>query len=132
MHLIITHKNFKLNAGDILYENKNINRKLIGLSNSFQISENYGSAVYANSKGTFRYLEMKGRDGDQGPYQLVGKDGNREIVILAGTEKVWCNGKEMIRGANYDYIIYYSNAEVIFTPKLMIHIDSDLSFEYKY
>ena len=132
VHLIITHENFKLNAGDILYENKNINRKLIGLSNSFQISENYGSAVYAKSKGTFRYLEMKGRDGDQGPYQLVGKDGNREIVVLAGTEKVWCNGKEMIRGANYDYIIDYSTAEVIFTPKVMIDFDSDLSFEFQY
>ena len=132
VHFIITHENFKLNAGDILYENKNINRKLIGLSNSFQISENSGSAVYAKSKGNFRYLEMKGRDGDQGPYQLVGKDGNREIVILAGTEKVWCNGKEMIRGANYDYIIDYSTAEVTFTPKVMIDFDSDLSFEYQY
>ena len=73
---------------------------------------------------------MKGRDGDQGPYQLVGKDGNKEIVILAGTEKVWCNGKEMIRGANYDYIIDYSTAEVIFTPKVMIDFDSDLSFMF--
>ena len=132
VHFIITHENFKLNAGDILYENKNINRKLIGLSNSFQISENNGSAVYAKSKGNFRYLEMKGRDGDQGPYQLVGKDGNREIVILAGTEKVWCNGKEMIRGANYDYIIDYSTSEVTFTPKVLIDFDSDLSFEYQY
>ena len=89
---------------------KNINRKLIGLNNNFKTKEFSGSTVYAKSKGDYKYLELKGRDGDQGPYQLIGNDGNQDIVILAGTEKIWVNGKELIRGANYDYIIDYSTS----------------------
>ena len=33
---------------------------------------------------------------------------------------------------NYDYTIDYSTAEVIFTPKHIIHFDSDLAFEYQF
>ena len=128
----ISHENFKLNAGDILYQNHGINRKLVGLSNNFQFSKLSGSAVYAKSKGIFKYLEFKGRDGDQGPYKLLSNDSNSNIVILSGTEKIWVNGKELIRGANYDYIIDYSLGEVTFTPRILIDFDSDLSFEYQY
>ena len=132
VHFMITHDNFKLNAGDILYENHNIKRKLIGLNNNFDYTGLSGSTVYAKSKGNYKYLEIKGRDGDQGPYQLLGNDGDRDVVVLAGTEKVWVNGKELIRGTNYDYIIDYSTAEVTFTPRVMIDFDSDLAFEYQY
>ena len=128
----ISHRKFNLDAGDIYYNHRNINRKLIGLNNDFKTKEFSGSAVYAKSKGDYKYLELKGRDGDQGPYQLMGNDGNQDIVILAGTEKIWVNGKELIRGANYDYIIDYSTAEVTFTPQVMIDFDSDLAFEYQY
>ena len=132
VHFIISHENFKLNAGDVFYENHGINRKLVGLTNSFQISDISGTTVYAKSKGNYKYLELKGRDGDQGPYKLLGNDGNTDIVILNGTEKVWVNGKELIRGTNYDYIIDYSLGEVTFTPRVIIDFDSDLSFEYQY
>jgi len=128
----ISHSNLNLDAGDIYYKHRNINRKLIGLNNNFKTKEFSGSAVYAKSKGDYKYLELKGRDGDQGPYQLMGNDGNQDIVILAGTEKIWVNGKELIRGTNYDYIIDYSTAEVTFTPQIMINFDSDLAFEYQY
>ena len=33
---------------------------------------------------------------------------------------------------NYDYTINYSQAEIIFTPKVLIHSDSDIFIEFQY
>ena len=132
VYLTISHQNFTLDAGDIFYKNNNINRKMIGINNYFNIKNISGSSVFANSKGYFRMLELKGRDGDQGPYQLIGKDGEREIIILSGTEKVWVNGRELVRGKNHDYTIDYALANIIFTPKILIDFDTDILIEYQY
>ena len=43
----------------------------------------------------------------QGPYQLTGLNGERDIIVLAGTEKVFLDGIEMIRGENNDYNTSY-------------------------
>lgn len=135
--LTVTHPNYTVDAGDIflktkLHNKQNINRKLVGLKNNFKVNDWSGNAVYANSKGNFKSMEMKGRDGDQGPYQLTSKNGNLDIIVLSGTEKVWVDGKKCIRGQNHDYTIDYSLGEILFTPKILIHSDSDIFIEYEY
>ena len=137
VYLMVTHPNYSVDAGDIIYEEKinnsnNINRKLVGLKNHYKVGQWSGSGVYAGSKGNYTTLEMKGRDGNQGPYQLTGSNGNRDIIVLSGTEKVWVDGIQLIRGQNHDYTIDYSLGEIRFTPKVLIHADSDLFIEYQY
>jgi len=137
VYLTVTHPNYSVDAGDIIYEekinnNNNINRKLVGLKNDFNMDQWSGSGVYAGSKGNYTTLEMKGRDGNQGPYQLTGNNGNRDIIVLSGTEKVWVDGTKLIRGQNHDYTIDYSLGEIRFTPKVLIHADSDIFIEYQY
>ena len=134
--LKVQHPYIEFDAGDIDYfysdVDFSINRKLEGLKNIFQFKGWSGSSVYASSKGEFHFIEFKGRDGDQGPYQLVGKDGSRNIAILSGTEKVWLNGQRLERGENYDYTIDYSSSEIYFTPKRLIDFDTDIFVEYQY
>jgi len=137
VYLMVTHPNYSVDAGDIIYEEKinksnNINRKLVGLKNYYKKDQWSGSGVYAGSKGNYTTLEIKGRDGKQGPYQLIGSNGNRDIIVLSGTEKVWVDGIKLIRGQNHDYTIDYSLGEIHFTPKILIHADSDLFIEYQY
>ncbi|MBT6981586.1 MAG: hypothetical protein HOA05_05025 [Candidatus Marinimicrobia bacterium] len=137
VYLMVTHPNYSVDAGDIIYEKKisnsnNINRKLVGLKNHYKKGQWSGSGVYAGSKGNYTTLEIKGRDGKQGPYQLIGSNGNRDIIVLSGTEKVWVDGIKLIRGQNHDYTIDYSLGEIHFTPKVLIHADSDLFIEYQY
>ena len=137
VYLMVTHPNYSVDAGDIIYEEKinnsnNINRKLVGLKNHYNVGQWSGSGVYAGSKGNYTTLEIKGRDGKQGPYQLIGSNGNRDIIVLSGTEKVWVDGIKLIRGQNHDYTIDYSLGEIHFTPKVLIHADSDLFIEYQY
>ena len=42
------------------------------------------------------------------------------------------DGIKLIRGQNHDYTIDYSLGEIRFTPKVLIHADSDLFIEYQY
>ena len=137
VYLQISHPQFQMNAGDIdlIYQNgkyMNISKRLIGLKNNFNVGKWTGSAVYARSKGHYRQIEIKGSDGKQGPYFLDSKSGNRNIIVQAGTERVWLNGQKLIRGENHDYIIDYSTAEVHFTPIHLIHSDTDILIEYQY
>ena len=136
VYLMVQHPNFNFTAGDILYQESNnflkFERKLTGLKNNFSLNNFSGSSVYAGSKGTFKILEIYGRDGDQGPYQLISNNGNKDIIVLSGTEKVWANGKKLIRGENHDYTIDYSLGQVFFTPEILIYDDIKLLFEYEY
>ena len=128
----VSHPIGRMDVGDIVYKNHNISRKLIGLKNNFKGSDWKASSVLGGSKGQFHFIEIKGRDGDQGPYQLTGKLGKKDIVVLAGTEKVWLDGRQLTRGLNRDYTVDYSLGEIKFTPKHLIHFDSDILIEFEY
>ena len=70
--------------------------------------------------------------GVQGPYQLTGLNGEKFIIVIAGTEKVYLDGVEMKRGENNDYTIEYANATVTFTPKKLITNASRISVDFEY
>jgi hypothetical protein len=84
--LNVDHPNFTLDAGDIYFKDSlktvNIQKKLVGLQSSLSVDDFTISSVYAGTKGIFRSLELKGRDGDQGPYQLISFDGSKDIIVL--------------------------------------------------
>lgn len=134
--ITVRHPIFTLDAGDIVYKDSSlsidIEKKLTGIQNIFSSNNISSSSVYAGSKGTFYSQEIYGRDGDQGPYQLKSKSGNKEIIILSGTEKIWLDGKRLVRGEMFDYTIDYSLGRVFFTPKNLIHNDMRILLEYQY
>lgn len=134
--ITVRHPIFTLDAGDIVYKDSSlsidIEKKLTGIQNIFSSNNISSSSVYAGSKGTFHSQEIYGRDGDQGPYQLKSKSGNKEIIILSGTEKIWLDGKRLVRGEMFDYTIDYSLGRVFFTPKNLIHNDMRILLEYQY
>lgn len=56
VYLTVTHPDYSVNAGDIIFESdlsnkQKISRKLVGLKNNFKMNEWSGSGVYAGSKG---------------------------------------------------------------------------------
>ena len=133
----INHNNFEVTAGDIDINIKSgkflsLNRKTVGINNYFEYGGLSGSGSIAGSKGVKHQVEFKGIDGNQGPYGLTAKNGNKDIIIVAGSESVWLNGILLNRGEENDYIIDYSLGEMFFMPKNIIYFDSDIFIEYEY
>ncbi|MDE3058538.1 MAG: hypothetical protein KGJ59_11335, partial [Bacteroidota bacterium] len=133
--------NYGATLGDFYYnmsggEFATINRKLQGAKGSGTFTSgkvsNSVSISAASARGKFFTNSFMGIDGVQGPYRLTGKDNNRNIIIIAGTEKVYVDGNLMTRGEVNDYSVDYSTAELTFSFKRLITSVSRIVVDFEY
>lgn len=86
----------------------------------------------AVNRGKFNTNEFQGIEGVQGPYRLAGRNNERNIIIIAGTERVYVNGELMTRGETNDYVIDYASGEVTFTSRRLITGFSRIVIDFEY
>ncbi len=110
----------------------NIKRKLQGLKAEINYSNQRAMAAFASARGKFTTNKIAGADGVQGPYRLTGANGERDIIIIAGSERVYIDGIEMKRGENNDYVIEYANSELTFTPERLVTSASRITVDFEY
>jgi hypothetical protein len=113
-----------------------LNRKLQGAKGvaDYRLGFMNGSAMLSGAvtRGKFNTMQFNGIEGVQGPYLLTGRNGEREIVIVAGTERVYIDGELKTRGETNDYTIDYSTGEITFTPRRLITSASRITVDYEY
>ncbi len=113
-----------------------LNRRLQGAKGYYQYSTGYGEGEVmvagASMRGKFHTKEFRGQEGVQGPYRLTGRNNERAIIIVPGSERVYVDGEQMMRGENNDYVIEYGNGEVMFTSQRLITSASRIVIDYEY
>lgn len=113
-----------------------LNKKVKGAS--FEAESNFKKNKYKSSssasisKGTYHRFKIQGIENNQGPYRLYGIYNEMFIIILSGSEKVFLNGKSLVRGSEFDYTIDYNKAEIQFNNTVLITKDSRIEVEFEY
>lgn len=135
-------KNTQLTAGDVVLKNqpghflkyyRNVQGGLLEHRRE-RDSSNFSSTVSgaAVSKGKFASIQLEPLDGVQGPYRVRGPKNERFIIVLANSEKVYLDGKLLIRGFDFDYTIDYNQGEITFTSNVLITRFSVLRVDFEY
>jgi hypothetical protein len=84
------------------------------------------------AKGKYVRQKLWVVNGLQGPYKLTGIDGQANIMIISGTERVYMDNKLLIRGLDADYIMDYNTGEIAFTSKILVTSEKEFNVEYQY
>jgi hypothetical protein len=94
----------------------------------------YGSKEFtasgAASRSTYETVELRGREGIAGPYCVTGRDGERADIVKR-SDRVWLDGRELVRGSEADYTIDYTLAEIYFNPRHIIGDDARIVVDYE-
>lgn len=132
----------KLTAGDLVMKNnpsyflrylKNgQGAQITAMTGADSAHQGITKAGVALSKGKFHSMNVPLIEGVQGPYKLRGPNGERFLVVLANSEKVYLDGQLMQRGFNYDYIIDYNLGEITFTNNVIITKFSRVRVDFEY
>lgn len=133
--------NWTIRAGDIDLTNQQsyfakFQKKIQGISLGGTIhSDGSETSMFVSGgvvRGVFARSQFEGQEGNQGPYKLVGPNGELFILIISGSERVFVNGVLLKRGENQDYVIDYNAGEVRFNSTYPITSDMRITVEYQY
>jgi hypothetical protein len=132
---------WNIRAGDVFLENRktqflNFNKKAQGIAANFDFgtAENKTN-VFASAaivRGQYARSDFIGQEGNQGPYKLIGQNGELYVLVISGSERVFVNGILLKRGENNDYTIDYNAGEILFTPLFTITSEMRIAIEYQY
>jgi hypothetical protein len=135
-------ENWNIRAGDVDLKNEEsyfgrFNKKVQGISLGGTLTHADGSKTSAFMagalvRGVFAESKFTGQEGNQGPYKLVGPNGELFILIVSGSERVYVNGLLLNRGENEDYVIDYNAGELKFNPTYPITANMRITVEYQF
>ncbi|NNC70255.1 MAG: hypothetical protein HKN90_05455, partial [Flavobacteriaceae bacterium] len=132
---------WSVKAGDINLVNTTndfmrFNKKVAGVEVNATLNHNDSKTnLYASGaivRGQFARNTIIAQEANQGPYKISGNNVEQLLLIISGSETVFVNGTPLQRGENYDYIIDYNTAEIIFNPTYPVNANMRIIVEYQF
>ena len=133
---------FSLAAGDVVLQQRQSeflryykNVQGLQFTSDYKMNGNWtaSSQAFASiAKGKFASIQLPILEGVLGPYRVSGPNNERFVIIMANSERVFLDGKQLKRGFNEDYVIDYNQAEITFTPKVLITQYSRVRVDFEY
>ena len=132
-------KDWAIKAGDIDLVNNDsyfmrFQKKISGILVKAKLNHNNSKTdIFASGalvRGRYNSFNFNGKDGNQGPYKILGPNNELFILLVSGSDRVYANGVPLKRGENFDYTIDYSTAEITFTT--VYPVNSNLRFTVEY
>ena len=99
------------------------------LNDKWKASSRVGAAI---AKGKFASVILEVTEGVLGPYRISGPGNEKYVIVLANSEKIFLDGKQLKRGFNNDYTIDYNQGEITFTPTVLITQYSRVRVDFEY
>lgn len=138
------NKRFDITAGDVVLTNrvkegyflkyyKNVQG--LNLNYKYDLNDKWkatSSLSGSAAKGQFSSASLEPIEGVQGPYRLRGPNGERFIIVLANSERVFIDGQLMERGFDRDYVIDYNLGEVTFSNSVLITRFTRIRIDFEY
>ena len=134
-------EDWNIRAGDVDLQNENsyfanFTKKVQGISLGGTVNHANGAktnafAAAALVRGVFTQSNFVGQEGNQGPYKLIGPNGELLVLVVSGSENVFVNGILLKRGENEDYVIDYNAGEIKFNPTYPINANMRIRVEYQ-
>ena len=136
------NNDFRLAAGDVVLQQRQSeflryykNVQGLQLTTQYKMKGNWEASTqgFASiAKGKFASIQVPILEGVLGPYRLNGPNNERFVIIMANSERVFLDGKLLQRGFNADYVIDYNQAEITFTPKVLITQYSRVRVDFEF
>jgi hypothetical protein len=133
---------FNLAAGDVVLQQRKSeflryykNVQGAQLTTDYAIGDKWKASTQAAAsvaKGKFASINLEISEGTLGPYRIPGPQNERFVIIMANSERVFLDGKQLQRGFNYDYVIDYNQGEITFTPNVLITQYTRIRIDFEY
>lgn len=133
--------NVDLTAGDVVLQHqegyflryyKNVQGGVIKYKKESDAMKSITSAAISVAKGQFASVQLASIEGVQGPYRIRGPNNERFVIVMANSERIFLDGKQLQRGFDRDYIIDYNLAEITFNPGVLITKFSRIRVDFEY
>lgn len=134
--------NINLAAGDVVLQQRTSDflryyKNVQGLqfTTNYKLGDKWKASSQAGlaiAKGKFASMPLEILEGVLGPYRIRGPGNERFVIIMANSEKVFLDGRQLQRGFNNDYVIDYNQGEITFTPNVVITQYSRVRVDFEY
>jgi hypothetical protein len=133
---------FNLSAGDVVLQQRQSeflryykNVQGAQLTTNYKIGDRWRASTQGAAsvaKGKFASIVLEVAEGTLGPYRISSPNNERFLIILANSERVFLDGRQLQRGFNYDYVIDYNQGEITFTPNVLITQYTRIRIDFEY